>query len=105
MTETTNDPLLPKTLVCLQRQQYDNIREEYITYKKKLSSRYGPSLRRPHHRPEESTVNRDQPLTQGPSRHQQDVYGGQTPLVAKINRSHTDEMRRMYPVQDVRQGH
>ena len=38
MTETTNDPKLLKTLVCLERQQYDNIPNEY---KKKLSTRYG----------------------------------------------------------------
>ena len=29
MTETTNDPKLLKTLVCLERQQYDNIPDEY----------------------------------------------------------------------------
>ena len=41
MTETTNDPSLLKTLVCLERQQHDNIPEEYSIYQKKLSSRYG----------------------------------------------------------------
>ena len=41
MTENTNDPRLLKTLVCLDRQQHDNIPEEYSPYKKKLSSRYG----------------------------------------------------------------
>ena len=41
MTETTNDPKLLKTLVCLERQQYDNIPDEYSLYKKKLSTRYG----------------------------------------------------------------
>ena len=41
MTETTNDPKLSKTLVCLERQQYDNIADEYSLYKKKLSTRYG----------------------------------------------------------------
>ena len=41
MTETTNDPSLLKTLVCLERQQHDNIPEESSIYKKKLSSRYG----------------------------------------------------------------
>ena len=40
MTETTNDPKLLKTLVCLERQQYDNIPDEYNLYKKKLSTRY-----------------------------------------------------------------
>ena len=41
MTETTNYPNLLKTLVFLERQQHDNIPEEYSIYKKKLSSRYG----------------------------------------------------------------
>ena len=41
MTETTNDPKLLKTFVCLERQQYDNIPVEYSLYKKKLSTRYG----------------------------------------------------------------
>ena len=41
MTETTNDPKLLKTLVCLERQQYDNIPDEYNLYKKKLSTCYG----------------------------------------------------------------
>ena len=41
MTETTNDPKLLKTLVCLERQQYDNIPDEYNLYKEKLSTSYG----------------------------------------------------------------
>ena len=41
MTETTNDPKLLKTLVCLERKQYDSIPEEYKQYKRKLSTRYG----------------------------------------------------------------
>ena len=41
MTETTNAPSLFKTLVCLKRQQHDNIPEENSPYKKKLTSRYG----------------------------------------------------------------
>ena len=41
MTETTNDPSLLKTLVCLERQQHDIIPEEYSIYKKELSSRCG----------------------------------------------------------------
>ena len=40
MTETTNDPLL-KTIVCIEGQQQNNIPEEYITYRKKKSTRYG----------------------------------------------------------------
>ena len=36
-----HDPSLLKTLVCLERQQHDNMPEEYIMYKKKLSTRYG----------------------------------------------------------------
>ena len=41
MSETTNDPSLLKTLVCLERQQYDNIPEIYTVYKKKLSTTNG----------------------------------------------------------------
>ena len=41
MTETTNDPNLLKTLVCLKRQQHDLIPEDYLAHKKKLSSRFG----------------------------------------------------------------
>ena len=41
MSETTNDPVLLKTLVCLERQQHDQIPDEYLLYKKKLSSRFG----------------------------------------------------------------
>ena len=40
-TETTNDSKLLKTLVCLERKQYDSIPEEYNQYKRKLSTRYG----------------------------------------------------------------
>ena len=40
MTETTNDPKLLETLVCLERKQYDSISEEYNQYKRKLSTRY-----------------------------------------------------------------
>ena len=41
MTETSNDPKLLKTLVCLERKQFDSIPEEYNQYKRKLSTRYG----------------------------------------------------------------
>ena len=41
MSETTNDPVLLKTQVCLERQQHDQIPEEYLPHKKKLSSRFG----------------------------------------------------------------
>ena len=41
MSETTNDPVLLKTLVCLERQQHDQIPDEYLPHKKKLSSRFG----------------------------------------------------------------
>ena len=40
-TETTNNPSLLKTLVCLERQQPDYVPEDYSKYKKKPSSRYG----------------------------------------------------------------
>ena len=41
MKETTNDPSLLKTHVCLERQQHDNMPHEYSLNKKKLSTRYG----------------------------------------------------------------
>ena len=41
MTETTNDPILLKTFVCLERQQHELIPEEYQTHRKKLSIRFG----------------------------------------------------------------
>ena len=41
MTETTNDPNLLKTLVCLERQQHEMIPDEYQTHRSKLSSRFG----------------------------------------------------------------
>ena len=40
MTETTNDPTLLKTLVCLERQQHDLIQDENKPHNKKLSSRF-----------------------------------------------------------------
>ena len=36
MNETTNDPTLLKTLVCLERQQHEQIPDEYLPHKKKL---------------------------------------------------------------------
>ena len=41
LNETTNDPTLLKTLVCLERQQHDQIPDEYLPHKKRLSSRFG----------------------------------------------------------------
>ena len=41
MTETTNDPTLLKTLICLERQQHELIPEGYQAHKKKLLSRFG----------------------------------------------------------------
>ena len=41
MTETTNDPILLKTLLCLERQQHELLPEEYQTHRKKLLSSFG----------------------------------------------------------------
>ena len=41
MKETTDDEVLLKTLVCLERQQHEQIPEEMRIYKNKLSTRYG----------------------------------------------------------------
>ena len=40
LTETTNDPSLLKILVCLERQQHENMPDEYSLYRKKVSTRY-----------------------------------------------------------------
>ena len=41
MTESTNDPSLLKTLVCIERKQHENMPDEHSIYGKKLSTRYG----------------------------------------------------------------
>ena len=41
MNETTNDPNLLKTLVCLERQQHEMITDQYQLHRRKLSSRFG----------------------------------------------------------------
>ena len=41
MNETTNDPNLLKTLVCLERQQHEMIPDEYQLHRRKLSGRFG----------------------------------------------------------------
>ena len=99
MNETTNDPLLLKTLVWLERQY---TRRVYYIQKEAFHQIWRSLLRRPYHRPQDFTDNCDQPPKQGSYRYQQNFYGGQTFLVAKINRGHPEEMRRMYPVLDVR---
>ena len=70
MTETTNDPTLPKTLVCLERQQHELIPEEYLTHKKKSQADSVILHRGQDYRPKQSPNNGHQPTTQGPSRHQ-----------------------------------
>ena len=40
MNKTTNDPTLLKTVVCLERQQHEQIPDEYLPHKKKLSTRF-----------------------------------------------------------------
>ena len=92
MTETTNNPTLLKTLVCLERQQLDNIPEEYLSSKGKLSTRYGSVLQRPYNCREKPQNNCDQPPPQGPSRHQQDVNGDKILMVAENYRGYTKEM-------------
>ena len=41
MSETTNNPIQSNTLVCLERQQQDQIPDAYQPHKKNLSSRFG----------------------------------------------------------------
>ena len=74
MTETTNDPTLLKTLVCLERQQLDNIPEKYLPNKRQLNQIRSRVLPRPYDCPEKPQNNCDQPPLRGPSRyHQQDL--------------------------------
>ena len=97
MTETTNDPKLLKTLVCLKRKQYDNTPEEYNQYKRKLSTKYGlvffeKSMSPPINGPPLHTP------TQGTPRHQQDDDGGKTLLVAEALRSDSKKLRQVHTV-------
>ena len=48
MSETTNNPTLLKTLVCLERQQQDQIPDENQPHKKKVSSRFISLLHKGH---------------------------------------------------------
>ena len=100
MTETTNDPSLHKTLVCLERQQHDNMPDEYSLYIKSYQPDMGwfPMI----NSNEELEDNRHQPPTQGTFSHKQKVNGGKKLLVATDHRSHTEEMRELRPVQNVR---
>ena len=64
MTETTNDPSLLKTLVCLERQQHENMPNEYsLNRKKTIDKIWTGFLRRRDNRPEEREDNSYQPPT------------------------------------------
>ena len=39
--ETTNDEMLLKTLVCLERQQFEQMPEDYRIFRNRLSTRFG----------------------------------------------------------------
>ena len=58
MTETTNNPKLLKTLVCLERQQNDIIPDEYSLYKKTVNTLRISVLRRQNHCATQPTNNR-----------------------------------------------
>ena len=88
MTELTNDPNLLKTLVCLERQQHDLIPEEYQPHKKKLSSRFGLVFI-------EDKINVPKIL-------RTTIISCKTFLVVKIDRRNLEEMRDLYPLQNVR---
>ena len=80
MTETTNDPKLLKTLVCLEKKQYDNMqpKQTEAIHKVQISI-----LRRKNYRPHKVTNNRHHTTTQGQPCHKQDDNGGKTVPVAK----------------------
>ena len=91
-TETTNDTSLSKTLVYMELQQHDMMKEEYQTHKKKLSSRFGLVLIE-----DKVIVPKNLPTTiisapaQRPPRHQQDDAGSITLLVTTKDRGGTKE--------------
>ena len=92
MTQTKNDPHLLKTLVGLEVQQQSNIPEEDIN-----EIRSG-RLRRPYHCAEKPADHCDHPVTRKPSRHQQNVYSGNTLLVAEDYGRHQKQLRRIHPM-------
>ena len=101
MTETPNDLSL-KTLVCLERKHHDNMLDEYSLYKNAINQIRAGFLRRPDNSPKELEDNRLQPPTPGTSSHKQNVNDGETLLVATDHQSHTEEMRELGPLQNVR---
>ena len=77
MTETTNDPDLLKTLVYFEKQQQDNIPEEYIKIAEVVSKIRLSFLRRPCRLAKKSANDGDMLTAQRSSRNQQNVYGRQ----------------------------
>ena len=68
MTETTNAPILLKTLVCLERQQHELIPEEYQPHT--VNPVRCGFHRTQNYCPKEPPNNNNQLTTQGSSRHQ-----------------------------------
>ena len=96
-------PKSPKKLFSLERQQLENIPDDFSLYRKKLFTRYGlVFLRRPDNCVKEPENNGHQPLAQGTPGHKQNVNGGKTLLEATDYRSHAEEMRKLCTLQNVR---
>ena len=102
MTETTNDPSLLKTLVCLETTGRQNARRILSLQKEAINQIRAGFLQRQKHSLKELEDNRHQFLTQGTPSHKQNGKGANTPLVVTENQSHTEEMRRLGPLQNVR---
>ena len=101
VTETTKDPSFLKTLVCLERQQRDNIPEGYLHYRKNLSTGYGLVFYEDCFTvPKEETKISHQPLDKDHPNIKKCQWQ-LARLVAKYYRVHTKELQRKFPVKTI----
>ena len=100
--ETTNDEKLIKTLVCLERQTPNQIPEEYQSYKKNLSTRFGVNFYDDKIIIPKALSKSNLATTQRPSSANQDGSSGKTILVAENHQRYPSKMRRMHSPQNVR---
>ena len=97
MTETTNDPKLLRTLVCLERKQYDNNPRRTQPVQTKTVNEIRTSfLRRKNYRPDQHANYRYHSLAQRASSHKQDDDGGKTLLVAEAHRRDPKKVRQLH---------
>ena len=100
MIETTNDPKILKTLVCLECWQYTRTRPKG-SYCTKRSYPQANVLQRPSHSAQKAENNGHRPPSQRTAGDKQDVYGSETFLVTQNYRSHSEEIGRLRPVPNV----